>query len=241
MTISILAIDEETGRMGGAAATGSLCVGGWVLRGRADSGMSASQGTAPSTLWGEAVLDRMAAGASAPAAVEAVTAPDIGRAHRQLSALDPRGGTAAFTGSESIAHAGARQAERLVVAGNMLTGREVLDAAVAGFSAGLALPFAERLMGALQAAHQVGGDARGLKSAALLIVGRQMPPLTLRVDLSETPLEDLARLHAVSQAEPYRGWTEVVPVLDDPFRAPLHVDASDLDDPVIEPAPAIRR
>ena len=36
MTISILAIDEKTGRMGGAAATGSLCVGGWVLRGRAE-------------------------------------------------------------------------------------------------------------------------------------------------------------------------------------------------------------
>ncbi|MBF9061372.1 DUF1028 domain-containing protein, partial [Rhodobacterales bacterium HKCCSP123] len=68
MTISILAIDEKTGRMGGAAATGSLCVGGWVLRGRADSGLSASQGTAPSTLWGEDVLVRMAGGMRAPGA-----------------------------------------------------------------------------------------------------------------------------------------------------------------------------
>jgi hypothetical protein len=50
VTISILAIDEESGRLGGAAATGSLCVGGWVLRGDPESGMSASQGTAPSTL-----------------------------------------------------------------------------------------------------------------------------------------------------------------------------------------------
>ena len=70
MTISVLAIDEKTGRIGGAAATGSLCVGGWVLRGHADSGMSASQGTAPSTLWGEEVLVRMSAGAAAADAAE---------------------------------------------------------------------------------------------------------------------------------------------------------------------------
>ncbi|MGB8622090.1 MAG: DUF1028 domain-containing protein, partial [Paracoccaceae bacterium] len=50
MTYSILARDEKTGRVGGAAATGSFCVGGWVLRGDPRSGMSASQGTAPSTL-----------------------------------------------------------------------------------------------------------------------------------------------------------------------------------------------
>ncbi|WP_284266457.1 DUF1028 domain-containing protein, partial [Roseicyclus amphidinii] len=76
MTISILAIDEKTGRLGGAAATGSLCVGGWVLRGGAESGMSASQGTAPSTLWGEDVLARMAGGLGAAEAVAAVTGPD---------------------------------------------------------------------------------------------------------------------------------------------------------------------
>ena len=43
MTFSILAQDPETGAIGGAAATGSLCVGGWVLRGDLDAGMSAKQ------------------------------------------------------------------------------------------------------------------------------------------------------------------------------------------------------
>ena len=33
MTFSILARNPETGEIGGAAATGNLCVGGWVLRG----------------------------------------------------------------------------------------------------------------------------------------------------------------------------------------------------------------
>ena len=41
MTISILAFDAKTGTYGGAATTGSLCVGGWVLRGDPESGLSA--------------------------------------------------------------------------------------------------------------------------------------------------------------------------------------------------------
>jgi uncharacterized Ntn-hydrolase superfamily protein len=241
VTISILAIDEKTGRMGGAAATGSLCVGGWVLRGRPDSGLSASQGTAPSTLWGEAVLERMRAGRSAADAVADVTAPDTGRAHRQLAALDPAGGTGAFTGAESVAHAGALEGPGVVVAGNMLAGPEVIAAALEGYRAAAAMPFPERLMGALGAAAAAGGDARGLVSAALLVVGRDMAPLTLRIDHSVNPLAALADLYIVSQTEPYRGWTEVVPVLDDPMRAPAAEDVPDLPEPIVEDGPAVRR
>jgi uncharacterized Ntn-hydrolase superfamily protein len=241
VTISILAIDEKTGRLGGAAATGSLCVGGWVLRGDAESGLSASQGTAPSTLWGEAVLERMRAGRSAADAVADVTAPDTGRAHRQLAALDPAGGTGAFTGAESVAHAGALEGPGVVVAGNMLAGPEVIAAALDGYRAAAAMPFPERLMGALGAAAAAGGDARGLVSAALLVVGRDMAPLTLRIDHSVNPLAALADLYIVSQTEPYRGWTEVVPVLDDPMRAPAAEDVPDLPEPIVEDGPAVRR
>lgn len=225
MTISILAIDQKTGRLGGAAATGSLCVGGWVLRGAPDSGMSASQGTAPSTLWGEAVLGAMSGGAAAHEAVADVTGADPGRAHRQLAALDPRGGTGAFTGAQSVGHAGTLEGEGVVVAGNMLTGRAVIEAAMAGFDAGAALPLAERLMQALRAATRAGGDARGLRSAALLVVGRDIAPLTLRIDCADDPLAALGTLYEASQAEPYGGWIRQVPVLDDPFRGP---DAGDI-------------
>ena len=241
MTISILAIDEETGRLGGAAATGSLCVGGWVLRGDPESGMSASQGTAPSTLWGDAVLAGMRRGLAASDAVAQVTEGDAGRAHRQLAALDPGGGTAAFTGGESVPHAGADEAPGLVVAGNMLAGADVIAAARAGFAARAGLPFAEQLMGALQDAAAAGGDARGMTSAALLVVGRDIAPLTLRIDHSTAPLEALADLYRVSQTDPYRGWTEVVPVLSDPFRAPAPEEVPDIPEPIVEEGPAVRR
>ena len=241
MTISILAIDEKTGRMGGAAATGSLCVGGWVLRGGPESGMSASQGTAPSTLWGEDVLAAMRGGLAAADAVAAVTGKDAGRAHRQLAELDARGGTGAFTGAESIPHAGALEAPGVVIAGNMLTGRAVIEAALEGFRAAAAMPFPERLMGALGAAAAAGGDARGLLSAALLVVGRDMAPLSLRIDHSVQPLAALADLYQVSQMDPYHGWTEVVPVLDDPWRAPAAEDVPEVPEPIVTEAPAIRR
>jgi uncharacterized Ntn-hydrolase superfamily protein len=241
VTISILAIDEKTGRMGGVAATGSLCVGGWVLRGNAESGMSASQGTAPSTLWGDGVLRTMADGIPAAEAVASVTSHDPGRAHRQLAALDPTGGTGAFTGPESVAFAGSDEAPGLVVAGNMLTGAEVLDAAIAGYRSSTQHPFAERLLTALSAAAAAGGDSRGLLSAALLIVGRDIAPLTLRIDHATQPLEALADLYRIAMADPYHGWTQVVPVLDDPFRTPLPEDVSKPHDPIADKVPAARR
>ena len=218
MTISILAFDEKTGTYGGAATTGSLCVGGWVLRGNAESGLSASQGSLPSTLWGDDVLALMRDGESAEAAVERVVSADAGRGERQLSALDPAGGTGAFTGEKSIATAGARMARQVVVAGNLLASEAVLDACLDGFRAADGALDA-RLLAALRASDAAGGDSRGLLSAAMLVVGRNRPPLSLRVDYSETPIDALAELHGRATNGDYARWTRHVPTLEDPQRA----------------------
>ena len=230
MTVSILAYDEKTGILGGAAMTGSLCVGGWVLRGGAQSGLSASQGTAPSTLWGEDVLRAMQTGATAAQAVAEVTAPDTGRAHRQLAAIDAHGHTGHFTGDQSVPVCGALEGPGVVVAGNMLSAPEVLVATRTAYleSSG-AMP--DRLMAALMAGARAGGDSRGLLSAALLVVSRSQTPLSLRIDRSAHPLEDLSNLLAAVRSEPYWGWTRVVPTLDEPYRAP------DLVAPALLPMP----
>ena len=59
MTFSGITFDHKTGIYAGAATTGSLCVGGWVLRGDIESGLAASQGTAPSTFWRDGALREM--------------------------------------------------------------------------------------------------------------------------------------------------------------------------------------
>ncbi|MBR9763212.1 MAG: DUF1028 domain-containing protein [Rhodobacteraceae bacterium] len=228
MTFSILVHDAETGRIGGAAATGSLCVGGWVLRGRIGAGLSASQGTAPSTLWGEAVLSEMERGLGAGAAVEAVTGPDTGKAHRQLAALDMTGGTGAFTGASSVPACAARTAPGIVVSGNMLTSEAVLDAALAAYQSATG-PMAERLLQALRAGEAAGSDSRGLLSAALLCLGPDMAPLSLRIDHSESPLVDLAALHDRATTGLYAAWADLVPTKEAPFRAPTEADFQRLD------------
>ncbi|EAR50441.1 hypothetical protein OG2516_08888 [Oceanicola granulosus HTCC2516] len=219
MTISILTFDAKTGTYGGAACTGSLCVGGWVLRGDAESGLSAAQGSAPSTLWGTGALALMRAGTPAAEAVARLTSADTGAAHRQLAALDPQGGTGHFTGAESIPAAAARTAPDVVVSGNMLASEAVLDACLEGYLAATG-PHPERLLAALEAADAAGGDSRGLLSAALLVTGRDMAPLTLRIDHADRPLAALRTLYDRSQTSPYRDWLDLVPTLDHPNRSP---------------------
>lgn len=219
MTFSILVRDRDSGAFGGAAATGSLCVGGWVLRGDSRAGLSASQGAAPSHLWGEDVLEGMRGGASAESAITRVTEADAGRDWRQLSALGCNGPGAAFTGAHNTGWKGDRADGDLVLAGNMLVGAKVLAALHDGFitSAG-ALP--DRLLAALRAADQAGGDFRGLQSAALLVVSDDAAPLTLRVDWSERPIDALAALLAQTRQPGYAEWLPCVPTRRSPERRP---------------------
>ncbi|MEM8729557.1 MAG: DUF1028 domain-containing protein [Pseudomonadota bacterium] len=217
MTFSILAIDQKTGTLGAAAATGSLCVGGWVLRGQLDAGLVASQGTAPSTFWRDEALAAMGTGMSAEKALLSVTKDDAGQDHRQLATLDRRGLTASHTGAKSVAWAGARSGEGFICTGNMLTGPRVLDA-LAGRFEPVAATMADRLLGGLRAAEAEGGDSRGLLSAAMLVLTPDAPPLDLRVDHSATPLSDLAALLARVRTRPYADWLHEVPVQNDRAR-----------------------
>ncbi|MEM9248185.1 MAG: DUF1028 domain-containing protein [Pseudomonadota bacterium] len=225
MTFSILAHDEKTGTFGAAAATGSLCVGGWVLRGSLEGGLVASQGTAPSTLWRDQVIARMAQGQPAENAVNLAVSPDPGRAHRQIIALDRTGSTGGFTGAESVPWAGHQHAPGLACAGNMLAGLPVLDALAHAFGAGSGA-MADRLIAALTGAHHAGGDSRGLQSAALLVLTPDAPPLDLRIDAHDDPLTALQTLLTRARTGPYADWLGEVPVATDPTRAPRTLEQS---------------
>lgn len=224
MTFSLLARDPGTGALCGAAATGNLCVGGWVLRGDSRAGLTASQGAAPSHLWGEDALEAMRGGRTAAEAVAAVVEPDAGRDWRQLSALDLGGGTAAHTGSANDPWRGDIAASGLVVAGNLLSGPEVIDALRAGFLETGGEP-AERLLAGLAAAQAAGGDRRGLMSAAILVLTPDAAPLTLRVDHAADPVAALADLLARVRDPDYARWLPHVPSRAAPFRHPAEAPA----------------
>ena len=87
------------------------------------------------------------------------------------------------------------------VAGNMLAGPAVsAPRPSAAYEARRALPFARRLIAAMQAGEAAGGDKRGKQSAALLIHdGEDYPLYDLRVDDHADPLAELARLEEVAR------------------------------------------
>lgn len=218
MTFSILAHDPETGAIGGAAATGSLCVGGWVLRGDLNAGMSASQGAAPSTFWGEEVLQHLRDGSHPEDAVNHVTSKDSGRAYRQLAAMDLLGNAAAFTGSENQDIKGSVTFASGIASGNMLGDNSVLGAMTEAFVAS-DLTFERRLLAALNAAEGAGSDFRGLLSAAMLVLHPDRPPVTLRIDYHpDNPIGALEQLYQKATTGDYADWARQVPVLSDKER-----------------------
>ena len=219
MTFSVLTFDEKEGIFAAAAATGSLCVGGWVLRGDIESGLVASQGTSPSSFWRDDCLRYMYTGQSASEAIDLAIKNDSGRDYRQIIALDKFGTTSGFTGINSVSHASHITEQNFAVAGNMIAGSHVLEAVKKHVNSDQA-PIDQRMLNTLKAGKDAGGDNRGLFSAALLVLSPNHPPLDLRIDYSSDPLSDLQLLLDRSKQSPYHDWLSEVPIDTDRNRAP---------------------
>lgn len=134
---------------------------------------------------------------------------DPDRETRQVIIIDKEGRTAAFTGTETIEWKGHLIGKGYVAAGNMLVGSEVIEAMSQAFE-GSEGELAERLMIALEAGEEAGGDKRGKKSAALLVASMEqvgLPQLLdLRVDKHLDPVRELRRTF-----EGYKEWMKKQP------------------------------
>jgi len=214
MTWSILARDGD-GNFGVAIASRFFAVGALCVHTRHAVGAVSTQALM-NPLYGRAGVDRLAAGESAQAVVDALTTADAGRDHRQLHIVDAGGAPAAFTGAACIDWCGHRIEADCSVAGNMLSGPAVIDETARVFKQSAGRPLAERLLVAMAAGQAAGGDKRGQQAAALRIHGSEdYPSLDLRVDDHATPLEELARLYRVS-LERFQWFVACLPRRDDP-------------------------
>ena len=180
--------------MGVAIATRFFAVG--ALCPHAASGVGAlSTQALVNPHYGRQGLELLRAGVPAPEVVQRLTAPDEGRAHRQLHVIDAAGRIGQFTGKECIGWAGATSGDGFSVAGNMLANARVIEETARAFSQSRK-PFAERLIAALEAGEAAGGDKRGKQSAALLVFSKEeYADLNLRVDDHAEPLAELRRLY----------------------------------------------
>jgi uncharacterized Ntn-hydrolase superfamily protein len=151
---------------------------------------------------GPEVLAHLAAGASAEAALAEVMSDRPHSDYRQVAVVDLAGNvahvtgahilgtnavaTGADTGVDSGVGTGIGTGTGCVAAGNLLSSRDVPTAMVASFAAGADLHLADRLLTALQAGIDAGGEEGPTHSAALLVAHRNSWPLVdLRVDWTE--------------------------------------------------------
>ena len=218
MTFSILAYDPLTESYGGASATGNICVGGWVLRGDPLSGVSASQGSEPSTLWGERILRYTGDGLDAKTAIKNTIKKDKGKQRRQLSVIDKKGNGSVFSGNENSSIIDELVSNNLVLSGNILSNKNVLNSMKERYLENQDKSLLYRLYFALQGGNKAGGDKRGIFSASILIVSRNSPPISLRVDYSTNPLKKLKELISKSNTKDYTNWLNSLPVVSDPYK-----------------------
>lgn len=201
MTFSIVARSADGEYWGVAVASRFLAVGASVPAAVAQVGAIATQADANVAYKGLA-LSHLDDGATASVALQRLLEEDEGRDHRQVGIVDVDGGAATHTGHACLDWAGGLTGDGYAIQGNVLTGEQVVLAMRDAWEAtdpGLSL--AHRLLAALAAGDDAGGDRRGRQSAALLVVrdeagygGLDDIAVDLRVDDHESPLPELARL-----------------------------------------------
>jgi uncharacterized Ntn-hydrolase superfamily protein len=197
MTWSIVAHDPASGAFAVAVATRAFAVGAHCPYVRSGVGAVATQSITNRYL-GPAILDLLARGIAPATAIESALTADAGRHLRQVHAVDRFGRAAAWTGKNCVEWCEDRAANQVSVAGNMLTGQDVLAHTFAAFAGNGDLALPERLLRAMQAGERAGGDRRGRQSAALLLTtSEDFADLNIRVDDHADPLFELDRLLAI--------------------------------------------
>ena len=202
MTFSIVAFDAATGQLGVAVQSKAFAVGRAVPWLQAGVGAVATQANA-NPHYGPRGLELLKAGYSPADALAELTQADPGRKIRQVGMVDAQGRAATYTGENCLDHARGLAGDGWACQGNILASADVVTAMAEAYTTTQA-PFAERLLAALAAGQEAGGDVRGMQSAALRIVGpnpnRPVGMLNdLRVDDHHSPIEELIRIYHVGQ------------------------------------------
>jgi uncharacterized Ntn-hydrolase superfamily protein len=202
MTFSIVAFDAATGQLGVAVQSKAFAVGRAVPWLQAGVGAVATQANA-NPHYGPRGLVLLQAGYSPADALAELTQSDPGRKIRQVGIVDAQGRAATYTGENCLDHARGLAGDGWACQGNILASPDVVTAMAEAYTTTRA-PFAERLLAALVAGQEAGGDVRGMQSAGLRIVGQNPNHpegmlVDLRVDDHHSPIEELIRVYHVGQ------------------------------------------
>jgi uncharacterized Ntn-hydrolase superfamily protein len=204
-TFSIVARDPSTGEMGVAVQSHWFSVGSVVSWAEAGVGAIATQSLV-NVSFGPKGLELLKSGMTAKQVLDNLIASDTGRDYRQLAIVDAKGNVAAYTGKKCIPDAGHIMGDNFSVQANLMANDKIWPAMDKAFRESEG-PLAERMIEALSAAQEAGGDIRGRQSAAILVVrGKSTGKvwedrlIDLRVEDDPDPIVELQRLLKVHRA-----------------------------------------
>lgn len=204
-TYSIVAYDSVSGEIGVAVQSHWFSVGSVVCWGEGGIGVVATQSFVNPS-FGPRGIALLKQGLSPEEALQVLLREDEGREYRQVALLDARGNVAAHTGSQCIQAAGHIVGKGYSVQANLMANERVWSAMAQAFEQSRG-QLAERLLAALKAAEQAGGDIRGKQSAAMLVFRGKATGniwedkiVDIRVDDHPEPLDELTRLLTLHRA-----------------------------------------
>lgn len=194
MTFSIAARCPHTGMLGVAAASSSIAVASRCCHVAAGVGAVMSQNVTNPAL-GPQALALMASGTRGRDLCQALALADGNLAWRQLLLVPAQGEIATFSGQHALGVFATAQGEHCAAGGNILADIDLPARMVAAFehSSG---HLAERLLAAMHAAVDAGGEVGPIHAAGLKLVASQSwPVVDLRVDWSDgEPVAELQQL-----------------------------------------------
>ncbi len=204
-TFSIVARDAQTGEMAVGVQSHWFSVGTSVPWAEAGVGAVATQSFTDKS-YGPKALAMLKKGYTPQQALDSLLTADPGREVRQVAIIDTKGRVATHTGKKCIQVAKQIQGINFSVQSNMMLGDQVCEYMARSFETTKGKPLAERVLLALEAAQQAGGDIRGMQAAAILVVpgspteSWNNATVNLRVDDAPNPLRELRRLYTVHLA-----------------------------------------
>ena len=202
MTLSIAGRCAETGMLGGAVTSSSICVASRCLFTRAGVGTALTQNVTDPSL-GEKMLNLLESGGDVKTAVSKVVSDENNIQWRQLVLMDSTGSTALHTGEKVLGQHATVQGNQCAAAANLLANQNVPSAMVEAFEKSSG-HLAHRLITALYAGINAGGEEGPVFSAGVEVSHNVIWPIVdLRVDWEDEPISKLNKI-----------WNEYQPQLE---------------------------
>jgi uncharacterized Ntn-hydrolase superfamily protein len=198
MTTTIMGRCPRTGQLGIAAATHTLAAGGLhFYHVQPHAGIIAHQSAGDFDL-ARLGLRLLETGFSPEKIIADLAVSDSHPDYRQVGVLDRAGNAAASTGGKAHPWSGHLIGENFVGMVNSATSERVLQAMAKTFQQYEDLELDERLLRALEAERDAGGQPQGQRSSFLVVHDREHYPLVnVRADAHDEPVGELRRIHTL--------------------------------------------